>query len=371
MQRSIVEMINIWKSKLQEYYHKYETRLDVVFFICGFIFDALLVTEIDHLFSLIQQAVYLFIVAFILHHEILYRLHKWRPHGFVEKMWNYRNLLLHFLLGTLLNIYSLFYIKSASLISSIIFLALMVGLIIANESTLVKKAKVSFKVGLFAICLFSYMSILFPLLLGFVGWTPFGLSVAATLAFFYFQIRFLRAKLPDERTLFNAVLLPGISVLLVFTLFYALGWIPPVPLSVKMQGIYHLIEKKEGKYFLSSEKVWWRFWETGDQQFKARAQDKIYFYAQIFSPARFADQIFIQWLFKDPVRGWQKTDRIPLQIVGGRKEGFRGYTIKSNYQPGEWRVQVETSMGHEISRMGFEVIADASTEPRVFEVIAQ
>ena len=360
-------MLLVVKKSIQEIYIKHEVRFDILFFICGFIFDAFMVSEIDDLFSLVQQAVYLLVIAFILHHEILYRLQKWRPVGFFEKAWNYRNLLLHFLLGTLLNIYSLFYIKSASLISSIVFLVLLVGLIIANELPLVKKAKVSLKVGLFAICLFSYMSIIYPLLLGFVGWTPFGLSTASTLAFFYLQIRFLKNKLPDDRTLFNAVLLPGISVLTIFTLFYFLGWIPPVPLSVKMQGVYHMVEKNNGEYLLSSEnKIWWRFWDSGDQIFHARPEDKIFFFAQIYSPTRFSDRIFIQWLFKDPTRGWQKTDRIPLQIVGGRKEGFRGFTSKSNYQPGEWRVQVETEMGHEISRLGFDVVSDNSLEPRSF-----
>ena len=101
----------------------------------------------------------------------------------------------------------------------------------------------------------------------------------------------------------------------------------------------------------------------------ARPGDKIYYYAQIYSPARFSDQIYIRWLFKDPKMGWQKTDRIPLQITGGRKEGFRAMATKANYQPGEWRIQVETDLGHEISRIGFQVTLDTSQDPRAFTVI--
>ena len=365
-------MFNVWKQKILELYRKHETRFEVLFFIGGFTFDALLVKDVDDLFALAQQLLYLSIIGFLIHHEILFRLHKWRPRQeFVEKIWGYRNLLLHFLLGTLLNIYSLFYIKSASFISSIVFLALMVGFIVANELPIIKKSKVSFKVGLFAICLFSYLSILFPLVLGFIGWTPFALAVVTTLAIFYLQVWFLKRKLPDDKTLFSAVLLPGLSVLCVFAIFYVLGWIPPVPLSAKEQGIYHLVEKKNGQYLLSTEKVWWKFWQSGDQDFKARPQDKIYYYAQIYSPARFSDQIYIQWLWKNPQKGWQKTDRIRLDILGGRKEGFRGFAVKSNYQPGDWRIQVETEMGHEISRLSFEVTADTSTEPRDFKILTQ
>jgi len=361
-------MLENLKHKIQEFREKYESQLEVLFFIGGFAFDALMVSQVDDPFAILQQCFYLFVIATLIHHEILYRLHKWRPQGRMVKLWEFRNLLLHFLLGTLLNIYSIFYIKSASLIASLVFLALMVVMILANELPMVKKSKVSFKVGLFAICLFSFVSILFPLLLGFVGWIPFGLSVVTTLAIFYLQYRLLKKRLPDQGTLLRAIVVPAMSVLLVFSVFYTMGWIPPVPLSVKEQGIYHSVERLEGKYYLSTEKVWWKFWQSGDQDFKAEPGDKIYFYAQIYSPARFADQVYVQWSWKSPRKGWQAFDRIPLKIVGGRKLGFRGFAVKSNYQPGEWRVQVETAMGQEISRLYFDVTSVEKNDQRAFRV---
>lgn len=360
------------KQKILNLYQKYESSLDISFFIGGFIFDVLFMSDIDDLFSLGQQTLYLSAIAFFIHHEVLFRLQKWHPSkNLFEKVWTYRNLLLHFLLGSLLSLYSLFYIKSSSFISSLFFLIVMIALLIANELPVIKKASIALKVGLYAICLFSFISILFPIILGFVGWVPFGLSVLTTLAILYLQVFFLKKELSDVQILFKTILIPSFSVLTAFAIFYVLGWIPPVPLSIKEQGIYHLVEKKEGIYFLSTEKAKWKFWLSGDQDFKARPQDKIYFYAQIYSPTRFSDQIYIQWLRKDPIHGWQKTDRIPLQILGGRKEGFRGYAVKSNYQPGEWRVQVETSMGHEISRLNFEVTTVISDEPRNFTVLTR
>jgi hypothetical protein len=244
----------------------------------------------------------------------------------------------------------------------------MIFLLIANELPILKKAKVSLKMGLFAICLFSFISILYPLLLGFVGWVPFGLSMATTALFVYLQIRLLQKRLPDDKTLFQAVAFPSLSIIFTFALFYSLGWIPPVPLSAKKQGIYHNVEKSNGKYLLTTERTWWKIWQSGDQDFKARAGDKIYYYASIYSPARFSDQIYIRWMYKDPIRGWQKTDRIPLQITGGREEGFRASTFKTNYQSGDWRVQVETTMGHEISRLNFTVTIDENEEPRNFYI---
>ncbi|MBC7458076.1 MAG: DUF2914 domain-containing protein [Bdellovibrionaceae bacterium] len=363
-------MFNDFKQSLLAKYKKHETMLEVIFFIGGFIFDVMLVSEIDDIFCLVQQGIYLLIIAVILHYEVLFRLHKWRPApGFSIKFWNYRNLLLHFLLGTLLNIYSLFYIKSASLLSSIVFLLLMIAIIIGNELPLIKKAKVSAKVGLYGICLFSYVSLMYPLLLGFVGLIPFTLALVTTIFFFYIQGRALRKNLPDGETTFQVIVFPAASVIILFSVFYVLGWIPPVPLSLKFQGIYHMVEKREGKYFLSKQDTAWDFLSWGDRHFKARPGDKLYYYIQIYSPARFSDQVFVRWLFKDPNRGWQKTDRIPLQITGGRHEGFRALAIKSNYQPGEWRAQVETAMGHEIGRMSFDITSDDSLDVRNFEII--
>ena len=45
------------KKKMLEIYEKYELRFDILFFIGGFTFDAFMVSEIDDLFSLVQQAV--------------------------------------------------------------------------------------------------------------------------------------------------------------------------------------------------------------------------------------------------------------------------------------------------------------------------
>jgi hypothetical protein len=236
----------------------------------------------------------------------------------------------------------------------------MLGFIIANELPVVKKSHMSFKVGLYGICLFSFLAIIFPLMMGFIGWVPFCLSVVCTLGIFYFQFKQLQKNLPDHRTLFRAILAPCFSVLFVFTLFYFLGLIPPVPLSAKEQGVYHMVEKKDGEYILSTERPWWKFWQSGDQDFMAEPGDKIYFYVQIFSPAHFSEQVSVQWSWLGAKGDWLVQDRIPLKIVGGRKEGYRGYTTKNNYQPGSWKVQVLTANGQEISRLYFDVTSVAT-----------
>ena len=63
----------------------------------------------------------------------------------------------------------------------------------------------------------------------------------------------------------------------------------------------------------------------------------------------------MRWFWKPEGRGWALQDAIAINIVGGREQGFRGYGVKSNFQPGSWRVQVETTDGREIGRVYFDL----------------
>jgi hypothetical protein len=159
-------------------------------------------------------------------------------------------------------------------------------------------------------------------------------------------------------------------VLTGFLVFYYVRLIPPVPLSIPFIGVYHAVEKSGDEYRLSHERPIWRVWQHGDQEFLAQPGDRIYVFFRIFSPTRFADQVQMRWFWKDDARGWVLQDSIPIKIVGGRAEGFRGYGFKSNYQPGDWKVQVETTDGREIGRVYFS-LETRPEWPRTFEIELQ
>lgn len=360
-------------AKIKKYVDENETKLEVGFFVGGFILDVFLLSTPDDFFGIFQQLIYMAIIGSLLHFEVLYRLRKFRPGPRLRKFWQYRSLLLHFSFGSLLNLYSLFYIKSASLMSSFFFLIVMLALVLANELPFVKKASVASKVAMYAICLFSFFSILMPIGLGFVGWIPFLLAVGLTGLAFFLHVRLLERSFKDRRLLHRAMLYPSGAILAVFSLFYVLGWIPPVPLSVVEQGVYHSIEKKSGQYVLSFEKPWWKFWQTSDSPFRAVSGDKLHFYAQIYSPTRISDSVVIHWLTKNQKGKWVSSDKVPMSIQGGREMGFRGFSYKANYTPGEWQIRVETSGGIEISRhyVDVEVVSEGDGSTRDFTQVVR
>jgi hypothetical protein len=356
--------------RLKLYYGRNEGRVAAAFFIAGFIFDMLTVGRIDSWATIGQQAVYLAVITTALLQMLVEHGEPPRqPPAFVLKRWyyEYRNALVHFLMGALLNLYAIFYFKSSSLLVSFGFLGFLVILLLANEFRRVQSLGLSFKFALLALCFLSFSAYLVPVLVGSISLPLFLASMligCVPLAAGAWRVgRVVPAKAALVR---RQILVPLGCVLIGFLTFYFFRLIPPVPLSIPFIGVYHQVERARDSYRLTHERPVWRFWHNGDQNFYAQPGDKVYVFFRIFSPARFSDQVQMRWQWKDPARGWVTHDTIPIRIVGGREQGFRGYGVKSNYQPGAWKVQVETLDGREIGRVYFELAA-VPEAPRNFE----
>jgi len=251
--------------------------------------------------------------------------------------------------------------------TSFVFLGILAALLAANESHRFKGLGLSFKFTLLSVCLLSFFSCVIPIAAGHIGPLVFFFSmVVGCLPLvglgWWLQVyrpgRFERAK--------TEILLPMACVLIGYTSLYVLKLTPPVPLSIPFIGVYHGVERTDAGYLLAHERPWWKFWANGDQDFVAQSPDRIYVAFRIFSPTHFSDEVVMNWFWKDNRLGWVRQDAVPIKIVGGRHEGFRGYGVKTNYQPGAWKVQVETTDGREIGRVYFD-LSIAGEAPRSFE----
>jgi hypothetical protein len=361
--------------RLKLHYERNEHAFDIAAFIGGFLFDIAMLDRIDAWSTIGQQAVYLVLIAVILL-QMFFAEGKPEPDLAampVLKRWyyEYRMAFVHFLLGTLLNLYTLFFFKSSSLFVSFAFMIVLVLLLIANESKRMKGMGLSFKFALFSLCLLSFCASIVPIFVGSIGLFVFMLSMLAgcvPLAVIYRRIRIhAPERILQAR---QQILVPFGLVLIVFLSLYVVRLIPPVPLSIPFIGVYHNVERSEDSFRLSHERPYWEFWHLGDQNFAAQPGDRIYVFFRIFSPARFSDQVLMRWYWKDTSGGWKLQDSIPIKIVGGREQGFRGYGTKNNYQPGDWKLQVETTDGREIGRVYFDVVT-APEMSRNFEVDVQ
>lgn len=341
------------RERLRQYFRENERSVAVAFFVAGFVFDMLTLGRIDSWLMIGQQAVYLTVIAVLLTQMFL---EQGGTPGVERWYFRYRMAAVHFLLGALLSLYTLFFFKSSSLLVSFAFLGVLVALLLANESSRFKALGLHFKFGLLALCLLSFFAAVVPVFVGSIGLAVFLLSVLVGCVPLVAAAAWIRRSapplFPQART---QILLPLGCVLLGFLVFYLFRLIPPVPLSIPFIGVYHSVERTAEGYQLSHERPAWRVWHNGDQKFLAQPGDKVYVFFRIFSPTRFSDQVLMRWYWKDSSRGWTLQDSIPIKIVGGREEGFRGYGVKANYQPGAWRVQIETIDGREIGRVYFDL----------------
>lgn len=289
---------------------------------------------------------------------------------FIVKRWyfEYRIAIIHFLLGALLSLNTVFFFKSSSLLVSFSFMLCLVGLLVANESSRVKALGLAFKFALLSLCVLCFFARVVPVFAGSIGLVVFLLSMLIGSLPLIAIAWLIRDYAPDRFAAARTqILVPFGLVLIGFLTVYLFRLIPPVPVSIPFIGVYHAIERTEEGYRLSHERPQWRFWHNGDQEFLARPGDAVFVFFRIFSPTRFSDQVMMRWYWKDNARNWKLQDSIPIKIVGGREQGFRGYGVKSNYQPGDWKVQVETADGREIGRVYFS-LAMAPEALRTFEV---
>ncbi len=347
--------------RVKNFYIEHEPACTAGFFIAGFLFDMLAVGRIDCVGIIIQQASYLFLCALLTGLELHELYGGFSPPRGLRTFWRYHTAATHFMLGTLLNIYTVFYFKSASLSASLAFLLILAAMLAVNELKPFKTSGTTTRMGIFSLCLISYFTYLVPMLVGSIGTWPFIGSMAAAALVMGALALLLRRRLRGHPyAIWKHVLIPFASVLACFSCLYFAKLIPPVPLSISAIGIYHEVSRVGNRFALTATRPRWKFWQRGDQSFLARPGDKVHCFVSVFSPARFKDRLQVRWLFLDQATGWQESDMLPLDIIGGREGGFRAETIKSRYQPGRWRVRVETSDHRELGRIDLTVSEDNS-----------
>ena len=332
-----------------------------------------MVGRIDETPMLLQQAAYLLVTGLLLGAMLRFELRELQPPRWLRRPWRYVEHAMHFMLGTLLNAFILFYVKSGSGATAALFLVLISALLLINEHPRFHRLGPVVIFGLYSFALTSYLAYLLPVLLGHLRpWMFFvasGLSVLPILLL----ARLIGRWGEDARVAFRRAVGPAIGVQALLLVLFVLHLVPPVPLSVRSLGVWHRVEREGGGFSLSRlpRSRWSDLWRKDERVFLARPGDRVFVFTRVFAPRNFRDEVRVRWSRWEPSRGaWAQSDAIPLRIVGGREEGFRGYAYKQNWSPGEWRVAIETDDGQEIGRTRFEIRPDPDpTTERVFDVI--
>lgn len=356
-------------SLAKTYYDNNENLVNAFFFVAGFVFDILTLGRIDDFFNLLSQIVYLagaYAVMMTTHLPVSPKFPNW-----VAKVLEFKDEIFHFFIGGLLSMFTVLYFKSGSPVNSMAFLILVTAVLVLNELPFFQNLGMTFKSILLKISLASFLIIFIPILFNTNSKVTFYLAILVSLAFSIGLGKLLVSRFKfAAKVIQKQFLIPCYLVLSFFLLFYWTNVMPPLPLSITDMGIYYSVEKQGKEYHLSTMKPWWKIWHGSNEDYIYRDGDKVYLFVKVFSPGDFKENVYIEWSrFDDTADGWQRSDRIPLSVVGGREDGYRAFAYKNNYEAGKWRITVRTEEDLVLGEMDFEMHPDTEGTPREFRTI--
>lgn len=275
---------------------------------------------------------------------------------FFEYLYLVAPFILQFTFGALLSASFIFYWFSGALSVSWPFLLFIAALMASNEVFRDYFKHPVVQVSVWYFVLFSLLSLILPH--AFKSLSVWLFIVSGILSFgivtFYLEVlsKFLRFVQWERVRIYIAMstILVGMFVLYFFRV------IPPIPLSIRDAGIYHDIERHNGAYLLQDEKenIFERAW-PGDTVYITPGE-RIYAYSAIFAPEDLDTIIVHDWQWYDRTnRQWQSVNKASFSLSGGREEGFRGYSWKSYFSEGRWRVSVENERGQVLGRVHFRI----------------
>ena len=341
----------------------HERHVSALFMAGGFAFDSWAFGRIDHPATQAVFIVYLLVagIAIAAQHGLESRPEEKRPSARIRAIIMF---VTQFALGALLSGFCVFYIRSASLISSWPFLLFMAAIFIGNEYFRHYHSRLVFVALLLFFSLYSYAIMLVPMVIGRIGRVPFLISGVIAFLVFVFYMRAIAALGHDRyRGARMQIRIGMVAIAAFINLFYFLHVFPPLPLVLTDVGIYHQValDRKTGLVTVSEEgepQRWQALFGT-NPVLHIQGSDKLYLYSAIFAPRGLHTRIVHEWQWQDGQGGWVTQQRIPVAIAGGRDDGFRFSTNKTAPKPGQWRVNILSDDGRAIGRMRFAVETQA------------
>lgn len=348
-----------------------EKTLSFLFFIAGFIFDAVTLTKVTVLEASLILGIYLAVIAFcmVLFNTIGERTF---PGSCLRKSVSWIPFLIQFMFGTLLNASFIFFTESAELATSWPFLTFLALIVLGNEVLHRKRDRLTFQFTVFFVSEFLYFVLVIPILVGKMGTFIFILSGLISVAILMF-LAWLLSRFAGERYFEGRKIRFSIifSVYIIVNFLYFTNIIPPIPLSLKDVGVYHSITKISSGYRVEYEPETspFVFWRKESNIFHVVSGESAYLFSAIFAPTSLTVPVMHEWSYFDQEKKvWVVTNKIKYVIEGGRDAGYRGYSKKDNITPGLWRVVIMTEQGQRIGSVSFTVIGSTTVSSLKDEV---
>lgn len=333
--------------------------------IFGFVVDIITFRNIDLSLSQLILSVHLLIVALSI--LILSTPQKERG-GLIGFTRSWLPVLLQYSTGNLLSAFLVLYSGSGSLAQSWPFFALVAVAAIGNETLKLDTYLLPFRTTLLFLNLLLFSVLAVPIAVHSISAWSFLVSIAIATTIFsiyaYLGGFFLKSSF---RRHFKKIERSALATLVIFAMLYFTNLIPPIPLSVKTIDFYHNVYKTDNTYIgVDEERPFWeRFFALSGVTLNVPEGSDAYVFTAIFAPAKLETTVAHVWEhYDESAHAWVTVNTVPFPIVGGRAEGYRGYSLVSNPKPGKWRVTAKTARGQVIGRAYLIVVQ--STEENIY-----
>ena len=142
---------------------------------------------------------------------------------------------------------------------------------------------------------------------------------------------------------------------LLFCALYLTYSLPPLPVSLTSAKLYHSISKEGDMYHVKEEKR-----EKVSSVYHVVEGKPISFFSSVYAPVSLSAPVSHAWEYYDEKNHvWKEELRVSFTIVGGRKDGYRGYSTLTKTMPGKWRVSVYLDKKRLIGRHYFSLESKA------------
>lgn len=359
--------------KLRSWYKRYERFFIPSALVLGFLSDVVMFRYVSVQFVLVSLVLHLALAGAAIAILNVYEARKMNgissKAGWQDKFFAYAQifspLVLQYSFGSLFSAFVLFYSASGSLSASWPFVAALAFLMVGNEIFKTYYSKPFVQIGALFFSLFAFANWALPYILRDIGPWIFLLSGLLSVGVIALFVYGLRRSAPALHKEIRPIITSIAAIFAAMNILYFANIIPPIPLVLRDIGVYHGVQRAGDRYYVLTEEhskgITKKFAITADNR-------AAYVFSSVFSPAGLDVNVVHEWQKWNSFTGkWTTTDTPSFSLAGGRDQGYRGYSWKTNMDRGLWRVNVKTMYGQVIGRVTFSVVESSALPPLRFE----
>lgn len=332
--------------KLETWIKQNERLLMPSMLLFGVIVDFITFRAIEISAALIVLAIHFIILggAIILTHTAKHRL--------VRAL---APLALQFSLGALLSASLIFYWFSGTLSINWPILLLIAALMISNDVFREQFRRPTVQISVLYFTIFSILTLALPHIFKTISvWTFISAGILSLLII----ITYLKwtSHIHAIKYAHKPLKIRIAAIFIIMNVLYAFNMIPPIPLSLTDADVYHDITKSGNSYIIKKETENILQKIIPGKTIHITKGDRIYAFSSIFAPTDLNTTIYHQWdHYNKTQKRWIEKDTLSYPIAGGRENGYRGYSLKSDLHDGKWRVTIKTKTNQAVGRIKFNI----------------